>query len=130
MNRRAFLVLAFALAACSSSTAPTSIAGTWTLQTINGASLPFVIAQSGSDKSEILADVITLTGAGTYTETTTFRVTLSGVATTQSIPDGGTYTVSGSTLTIHPDDGSTGTATWSGNTITAAVEGFTFVYKR
>src|SRR4051794_14186705 len=117
MNRRTFVVFSLVLAACGSdsSTSPTNVAGTWTLQTINGSSLPFVVSQSGADKSEILGDVITISGAGTFTESTTIRTTLSGTTTTQSIPDTGTYTVKGSTLTLRSSgDGSTGSGTWSG----------------
>jgi hypothetical protein len=132
MNRRAFLVLSFVLAACGSdsSTEPSSIVGTWTLQTINGSPLPFVVAQSGSDKEEVLSEVVTLSAGGTFTESSTLRLTVSGTVTTQSFPETGTYTVSGSTLTLRSSDGSTGTATWSGNTLTGSAEGFVFVYKR
>ena len=133
MNRRAFVVLALVLAACGSdaSTEPASVVGTWSLQTVNGSPLPFVAAQSGSDKAEIMGDTIKISAAGSFIESTTIRTTLSGVATIQTLADTGTYKVSGSTLTLSSTaDGSSGTGTWSGNTITATIEGFSFVYKR
>ena len=105
MNRRAFLVLSFVLAACGSdsSTEPSAIVGTWTLQTINGSALPFVLEQSATEKSEILSEVVTISAGGTFTESTTLRSTVNGTVTTQSFPDGGTYTVSGSTLNLADD---------------------------
>jgi hypothetical protein len=130
-----FLLLsALALAACGSdsSTAPApTIAGTWTLQTINGSALPFTIAQTATSKIEVLSDVITISGTGSFTQTTSLRSTTSGVATTQSVADAGTYVVNGSAVTLRfNSDGSTGTGSWSGDTITTTDGGFALVYKR
>lgn len=133
MNRWAVVVLALVLAACGSdaSTAPTTVAGTWALQTINAAPLPFVVAQSGADKAEVLADTLKLSAAGSAIESTTIRTTLNGVVNTQTLADTGSYTVNGSAVTLlSTTEGSALMGTWSGNTITASVEGFTFVYKR
>jgi hypothetical protein len=136
MLRRSLLILGLGLAlgACgsdSSTEASATIAGTWNLQSVNGSALPFVILQSGANKAEILSDVITISGTGSFTQTTTVRTTVNGAATTQSVADAGTYTLSGSAITLRfNSDNSTGTGSWSGNTITATADGFAYVYKR
>jgi hypothetical protein len=135
--RRWFLPVTLLIAlgtACSSddSTGPeTSVAGTWTLQTVNGFDLPYVVAQSGGDKVEVTADVLTVADGGAFTELTTIRVTTGGVATTQSVPDAGTYTVNGTAVTFHfQSDGSSGTGTLTGNTLTVATQGVSLLYRK
>ena len=134
---RRLLVLALSLvAACGgdSTTAPPvqeQIAGTWTLSTVNGAPLPFTIAQTGTNKIEILSDVFVVVSTGSFTQTTTVRSTINGVVSTQSVADAGTYTVNGTAITLHfNSDGSTGTASWSGNTMTTTDGGIALVYLR
>src|SRR5262245_11851535 len=100
--RRLLAALALSPAvACAgdSSTAPPAeqLAGTWTLQTVNGAPLPFVIVQSATNTLEVLSDVCVIASTGSFTHTTTFRSTSDGVVTTESIPDTGSYTLSGTT---------------------------------
>ena len=125
-----------ALAACggdSSTTAPTqaSIAGTWNLQTVNGAALPFIAAQTGSNKAEITGDVLTVTNSGSFTEITSERITTNGQVSNQSFADAGTYVLNGTAVSFRfNSDGSTGTGTISGNTLTVAEDGFSYVYKK
>src|SRR5215217_5217277 len=99
MRRLTALLLVFAasvtFAACggdsSTSPASTSVAGTYTLRTVNGSALPFTLIQLGADKFEITADAVTLTEGGTWTESGTTRLTESGKVTTSSVSDAGTY---------------------------------------
>lgn len=132
--RRFFLIGLCLLAACGSdsSTAPQqSIAGTWTLRTINGTSLPYIITQSGADKAELMSDAFTISGTGSFTQTSVIRYTTNGVATTQSSAEAGSYTINGTAVTLHfNSDGSTVTASWSGNTLTATAGGLVGVYGR
>ena len=135
MRRLVPLVLSFALACGSDSTTasqPTtaSLAGAWSLQTINGIALPFVVAQTATSKSEILSDVVTATAAGTYTEVTQTRTTLNGQATTSTDNDAGTYTVTGNAVVIRSNDGSSASGTVSGNTFTVSVGGIAFQFKK
>lgn len=138
MRRTAFvatMILAVLSAAgCandSTSPATQSIAGSWTLQSVNGSSMPFIVAQTGTNKTELLSDVIAISGTGSFTQTTSVRTTTNGVPTTQSVADAGSYTLNGSAITLHfNSDGSTGTGSWSGNTITTTDGGFALVYKR
>ena len=127
----------FALAVClgcgsDSSTSPTgsSIAGTWALQTVNGSPLPFTLAQQGTNKTEVLSDIATADSHGAYTDITTIRITINGVASTQSIPDAGTYTLNGTALVLRSNDGSSLTGSLSGNTFTVSADGFAYVYKK
>ena len=62
---------------------------------------------------------------------TTFRITDGGVVSTESVPDSGSYTVNGSTVSFtFPSDGSTPLATIDGDTMTLGDIGLTFVYRR
>lgn len=137
MRRLIALLLTVGLVGCGSdATSPSaSIAGTWSLKTVNGAALPFVILASGTDKEEIVSDVFTLTanGAshGAFTQLSTYRLTQNGQVTSQSIPDAGTYTLNGSAVTLQfTSDGSSVTGSWSGNTITVGQSGVVGVYQR
>ena len=122
-------------AACGgdSPTQPTSssVAGTWSLQTINGTGLPYIVAQTGSDKVEVTSDVLTVVGSGSFTQITQVRVTQNGQVSTQSIPDAGSYVLNGTAVTFtFNSDGSSGTGSLSGNTLTIAEDGFAYVYRK
>ncbi len=137
MRRSKFLSCIIAVAftaACGGSDkaiGPTlaSISGTYDLKTINGSNLPFVVAQTGSNKTEITADVVTATGSA-FTELLTVRATQNGQVTTQTFSDAGSFTLNGNAVTFAYQDGSTGTGTVSGNTFTVAVDGFSFFYQK
>src|SRR3982750_2923524 len=79
---------------------PASVAGTYTLRTVNGAPLPYTWLQIGNDKLEITADVVILTEGGTWTESGTIRSTESGQVTTSPSTDAGTYTRIGTAITL------------------------------
>jgi hypothetical protein len=134
--RRALAVIAVlgVLTACGSDspTQPTgnSIAGTWALQTANGSALPFVYSQQGANKAEVVSDVATVDAHGAYTQTTQIRLTINGQVTTQSVSDVGTYTLNGTALVLRSNDGSSVTASLSGNTFTLAIDGVAYVYKK
>ena len=127
------LLLALGTAGCSSddSTGPDiSVDGTWTLQTVNGSNLPYVVAQAGNDKVEVTADVLTV-ASGAFTELTTIRVTSGGAVTTQSIPDAGTYSINGTAVTFtFQSDGSTGTGTLNENSLIVVTQGLSLLYRK
>jgi hypothetical protein len=130
-------LLAFAtLASCGPDAAapttpvPQSIAGVWTLQTVNGAPLPFTITQVGANKTEAVSDQLTVT-ATRFTEVTQLRTTINGQVTLGSETDTGTYVVSGSNVTFRFDsDGSAGVGTIGIATLTIVQAGITLVYAR
>lgn len=132
LKRIAAIALVLVTACGGDSTSPViSVAGTWNLQTINGATLPFVVQQSGANKAEITADVLTVTSTGSFTQLTSTRTTVNGVATNGSAADAGSYTTNGNTATFHfNSDGSSGTAVFDEHTLTTVVVGTSFIYKR
>jgi hypothetical protein len=115
-----------------SSTGPSSVAGTYSLTTVNSAPLPYVFLNDASGKIEITSDVYVISDNGTYTNPTIIRSTISGEVTTDTLTSNGTYTVSGNSITLtdasDPTSKLSGTVTTSGLTITA--EGFVLVYQR
>jgi len=119
MLRRAMLLsLASTIVlACNDSTSPeNTVTGTWTLQTVEGKPLPYTLPGT----SEVVtAESFTLLASGRFTTTTTFRVIVGGNATTESIPDSGSYVANGATVTFtYASDGSHDTGTVNGNTMT------------
>ena len=116
---------------CGESTSPAvAVEGTWTLQSLNGFPVPFSAPQGNGNYIELTSDVITATSSGTFTQLTVIKTTTNGVVTTESIPDDGTYTVSGNDVTFSFSSGSApGTGTIDGNTLTVTTD-VILVYKR
>ena len=102
------------------SNGPPSIAGTYTLQTVNNAPLPFTTSEDATYKAEILSWVVTLNGNNTHSFIFRGRSTDNGVPTENTITSTGTYTVSGSTVDMFDpvDNYNNLTATVDGNTLT------------
>ena len=117
--------------ACSDDdpTSPASrITGTWNLVAVNGQPLPFTLPGTGE---VVTAETFTLLATGRFTMSTTFRFVVNGNVMTESIPDGGTFTVVGPIVTFHYDsDGSTDVATVNGNTFTLEDIGEEWTYQR
>ncbi|HMA19689.1 MAG TPA: lipocalin family protein [Gemmatimonadaceae bacterium] len=132
--RRSFLYVLGSLVvlACGEATAPERPElGTWRLQTVDGKSLPFTLDEPDVDKYELTGETITLAASGRVTMITSLRVTDAGNVSSESVPDAGTFTVNGSTVTFRFDsDGSTPTATVTGDIMTLGDIGLTFVYRR
>lgn len=137
---RKLMILALAvttatLSACGGkdSTGPDSIAGTYTLTTVNNAQLPFTTSQDATYKAEILASSITLRDDKTFTWSLTGRSTDNGIVDQGTDSFSGTYTITGSTLTLKDPEGST-TATLGDGVITMVIDGpagrFTLVFVR
>jgi hypothetical protein len=126
--------IAVALAACSDSTGPDTddLVGSYDLITIDGASLPVIVDQIGEDKAEITMGTVTLDEDGTFGDATELRITEGGVVTTEVQSTQGTWTVSGSTVSFVPNDGSGNySMTWNGQLrLTQVFQGFTLVYEK
>lgn len=134
MRRFLAVMLLAAAVSCGGdkTTGPTAatITGTWTLQSVNGSALPYTVAQTGANKVEVTADVLTI-ASSSFTQTTTVRSTINGQVTTQSVSDAGTYTLNGTAASFRfNSDGSTGTGSFSGSTLTVAEDGFAYVYTK
>lgn len=74
--------------------------GTWTLQTLNGAPLPYVMQASGSDTVYLTKDIFTGTDHGTFSEAVTTRTVQSGQSSTQTTTTGGRYALDGTNVTL------------------------------
>jgi hypothetical protein len=93
--------------------------------------LPFILAQLENDKVELTDDVLNVSENGTFTQLTHFRITQAGEVTTDSLPDAGTYALNGTAVTFtFESDGSTGTGSLSGNSLTVAAGGLALIYKK
>jgi hypothetical protein len=135
--RRVLAVAAAVLLACNGdkSTGVDSAVGVFVLQTINGSPLPFNAGTSGGFTVEVLGDQYSFNPDGTYNEQGSVRVTQSGVATTQTIIETGTWVQSGTAVTLTIVSGTVGatgsyTAQLSGNNLTVVQEGLVGVYRR
>lgn len=71
-----------------------SVAGTYTLQTVDAKPLPFIFAQTDTTKQEVLDDALTLTSANTWTRLEHVRQTINGTVTIFAGTDAGTYSTS------------------------------------
>jgi hypothetical protein len=137
MKRSLFVaaVLVSSVVACSSgeSTGPEGV-GTYALTRMNGVALP-VTTQTGPLTQEILSGSLTLNSNGTFSETRSGRITLSGgtpspISSVQS----GTWAAQGSVVafTAKNEQGQV-TSVFSGNrageVITFTISGITFTYQ-
>ena len=135
--RRSFLTTLLlattVLAGCGSdtSTGPRqTIVGTWNLQSINGASLPYV-AQTDVGTIEILGDRIVVSADHTFTDALVVRVTSNTNVVTSTINDTGSYTVNGTAVEfVFDSDNTSGTAALSGDSFTFADGGVSWAYQR
>lgn len=105
-----------------------SVAGTYTLQSVNGAPLPFTFVDEGGYKLEVTGASYTLSNAGTFTNTASYRETEGGVVSTSAETYTGSYSVSAGTITFTDSDGDTLTGSISGNTLQFSEEGLTAVF--
>jgi hypothetical protein len=113
------------LGACGSdSTGPknTNVAGTYTLSTVDGSSLPFTVPNTGDNTEIVQNAMVTLNSDSSYTAVA--NGTENGESTT-IITDTGNYSVSGSqvtfTSTVIPSGNYTGSV--SGSTLTVTIIG-------
>lgn len=135
------LIGTLCLAACDDSNdvvlIPLARTGTFVLQTVNGQVLPVTIADSISPplRIDVLSGAISITTTNAFTDVTTFRQTLGGTVTTQTVSCTGTFTVVGNDFTFveaiaTPNCGRTFTGRLSGTTLTASVLGVPAVFIR
>lgn len=101
-----------------SATGPSTIAGTYSLRTLNGSSLPLLISLNGADRYELTDDILVLTTDSSFTQTTHYRTTTAGQVTTPTTVKSGIFSVSGTQVTFGNAAAGGSTGTWSGNTIT------------
>jgi hypothetical protein len=131
MKSLAAAALAF-VAACGGSDIPSaasgSVAGTYTLRTVNGTSLPFVLSQTGPSKTEVVDDAFTLVDNGTWTQSGHKRNTVNGQVITTGTSDAGTFTQSGTAITLSSATTGALVGTIANGTLSLTEEGVAFVY--
>ena len=132
--RRFSAVVLFALAACGGSEGPTnpasaSLAGSYTLRTVNGNHLPYTL-QSGTNSLTITADVLTVADGGTWSESGSYQQTVNGQTSSQTFSDGGSWDRSGPTVTFTSTNSNTaaygGSFTGSGFGLTDGTFAYVF----
>jgi len=117
------------LTGCGDATGPEAIAGNYTLRSINGQDLPFLIIQVLADKIEITAGSVRINSDNTYSASVTVTITEGGTTTSETETSTGTYTLNGTSITF-TEVGDTFTGSITGNTLTIIDEGVTFVYQK
>jgi hypothetical protein len=135
--RRVVSTLAFALmiplAACDSGT-PTetaaTVSGTYHLETVNGQPLPFLFAEAGIDRLEVVAGYIRFDVNGRFEDSLTLRVTENGDV--EEVPEvlEGNWTQAGGTVTLTVDGGGDYPLQLSGETLTQVINQFVLVYRK
>jgi len=127
-----FSLISLLIVGCGDDTGPEAgLVGTWRLQSVDGQALPWVLDEPGVDKLEVTEEIYTLHEGGVFSMTTTFRLTDNGEVSSETVPDNGTYTVDGSSVTFtYASDGSTDVATVASSTMTLDDIGHTFAYRR
>jgi hypothetical protein len=112
-------------------TGSSTVTGTYTLRTMNGSPLPYTIPGSGTDKTEIMSDAITLFQGGTYARERHSRVTVSGQVTNETVMEGGTYNLFGNSISMRlSGTGPIVQAVINGNTMTFVEDGVTSVFSK
>ena len=129
MRKSLLAALVFTLVACGGdkATGPQPVTGSYTLRTVNGGSPPSVVYQDVQQKVEVTDGTIVLKADNTWQGTLGAHVTnltTSQVVNLPGLPlDGGTYTLSGNTLTLtDPTEGLTFNGTISNGTMTMTVD--------
>ena len=107
MRKLVAILFLAAFVACggdSITDATASIAGTYTLRSVNGSPLPFTVFTSGTQKIEITDDMVVISESGTYSESGHTRTTNGTQVTTQTVAEAGTYTRNGTAITFRSSD--------------------------
>lgn len=129
MRKSLLAALVLTLVACGGDKAigPQDVTGSYTLRTVNGANPPSVVYQDADQKLEVTDGTLVLTADHKWSGTLGGRLTDLSTGDHEDQPglplDGGTYTLSGSTLTLNdPTEGLTFTGTVSSGTLTVTVD--------
>lgn len=101
----AFLLASSAGCFSDALTNSSTIPGRFTLRSVNGAPLPYTMSQSGTTRTELVDDAITLFTGGTYATSGHVRTTVGGQSTTAERVETGTYNVFGTSVTLVTSDG-------------------------
>lgn len=125
------LAVLFSLACFSDTVGISTTRGQWTLESVNGAPLPFTMSGSGANKTELVSDILMLYEGFTYDETIQTRTTVNGQATTTTTKEPGPYGISLGALVFSNNKGLPAkTGTVEGNKLTIAESNFVRVFTK
>jgi hypothetical protein len=137
MRKSVLLGIVVALAACGRDepgpTAPTPaiVSGSYTLETVDGQALPFLVLDLGAYKAKLASATLNLKADKTYSFAFGIRIEDSGNVRTTSDDDAGTWSISNRGVTLVSNEGSfTRTGTVSGNTLTLESSTRVFVMRK
>jgi hypothetical protein len=105
------------------------VLSSWNLVTANGKPLPFTVPGI-TPRLDVLSDKLVLLVNGTFTESTQAQSISGSTVTPQTIPDGGTYTLTGTTATFVFTDGTVGLGTFAGTTLTLTLPTVVLGYQK
>jgi hypothetical protein len=122
------------LAACggdkATNPASDSIAGVYSLRSVNGTALPYTF-QDGADSYTLTNDVITIADGGSWSETFSYQQTVGGVSSTQTGSDSGTWSRAGTSVSFDSYGGYTAySGTFTGSSLNLSDGTFTQVFAR
>lgn len=111
MRTSTLLGIALTLAACGSdgvgpAAAPTAVAGTYNLTTVDGQALPFTVLDLGAYQAKLASAALDLKADGTYSFEFGIRIEDSGNIRSTSQSDAGVWSKSGNTVTLTSSEGS------------------------
>jgi hypothetical protein len=93
--------------------------GSYNLSTVNGKALPVAIFADTNYTYEVTSGTLVLTTDGKFSVVSTYRQTIPGNISTFVDSTGGTWLLSGTSVTFtNVDDQSTNTATWANSQLT------------
>ena len=108
-----------------------AVEGTWTLETIGGLGLPYLLDQSGDDKLELLEASLIVEADSSFKSTSKQRLTVQGQAESQDYTEAGTYMVRGSEVWFRfASDNGVVTGQLRGDSLTFGEGGIPVVYRR
>jgi hypothetical protein len=119
-----------ALSACDSTGPGDSPEGTYVLSTIDGAPLPFLLAQSGDDKVELSAGHITLNADASCIGGQTTLFTEGGAVTSEVLLDPCTWTRTEASIFFEWPEGFNNVGVWIENSLTLTSQGVPLVFRR
>ncbi len=132
MRRTIFGLLALFSAGCFNDPVGISTTrGEWTLESVNGARLPFTMSGSGANKTELVSDILMLYEGFTYDETIQTRTTVNGQETTTITKEPGPYGLSQGALVFQNNKGLPAkTGTVEGNKLTISEPNFIRIFTK
>ncbi len=107
-----------------------SFTGRYDLISVNGESVPYVMAQVGNHALEMTAGFLQLNNDETFSTAGTFRETVGGSVSTYHQPASGSWTRTGDQVSLTYSNGSVDTAVVSGNQLTVTSDGVSFVFRK